>query len=113
MLCQVHQIDVNDVTIVDRKKNWCERGARKAVLVRTKNPSLNCNGTGIRFSHSWNSSINTMQLFSIDEKLRKYEVNQKTAPAPVITSTTTQKKTNGTSGNVDLPQVFFVLVVKN
>ena len=39
-----HQIDVNDVTILDREENWYERGVKDVVWVRTKNPSLNCNG---------------------------------------------------------------------
>ena len=32
-----HQIDVNDVTILDRDKNWFERGGKEAEWVRSKN----------------------------------------------------------------------------
>ena len=39
-----YQIDVNDVTILDREENWFECGVKEAVLVRTKSPSLNCKG---------------------------------------------------------------------
>ena len=60
-----HQIDVNDVTILDREKNWFERGVKEAVWVRTKNPSLNCNGgTRITPSYFWDRSINTLRSFS-------------------------------------------------
>ena len=31
-----HQIDVNDVTILDREENWFGRGVKEAVWVRTK-----------------------------------------------------------------------------
>ena len=47
------QIDVNDATIFDREENWVELGVKEAVSVRTKNPSLDCNGdTRITPSHS-------------------------------------------------------------
>ena len=32
-----HQVDVNDATILDRDKNWFERGVKEAEWVRTKN----------------------------------------------------------------------------
>ena len=45
-----HQIDVNNVTILDKEENWFERG----VWVRTRSPSLYCNGgTRIKLSRSW------------------------------------------------------------
>ena len=59
-----HQIDVNDVTILDREKNRFERGVKDAVWVRTKNKSLEFNGgTRITLSHFWDRSINTTQIF--------------------------------------------------
>ena len=60
-----HQIDVNDVTILDREENWFERGVNEAVWDRTKNPFLDCNGaTRMTLSHSWDRSINTLRNFS-------------------------------------------------
>ena len=55
------QMDVNDVTNLDREKNWLERSVKEAVWVRTKNPPLNC-----QLLHQ-----NCTQLFSICEKIRK------------------------------------------
>ena len=31
-----HQIDVNDVTMLDREENWLERGVKEAAWARTK-----------------------------------------------------------------------------
>ena len=59
-----HQIDVNDVSILDKDENWFERVVKEATWVR-KNPSLNCNGgTKITLSHTWDRSINTLLSFS-------------------------------------------------
>ena len=60
-----NKIDVNDAIILDREENWFERGVKEAVWVRTKNPSLHCNGsTRITHSHSWDRSMNTLRCFS-------------------------------------------------
>ena len=53
------------MVILDWEKNWFERGVKECVMVRTKNPSLNYNGsTRITLSHSWDHSINTLRSFS-------------------------------------------------
>ena len=58
------EIDVNDVTILDKEKNLFKRGVKEAVWVRIKNSSLNCNsGTRIKFSHYWDRFINTAHSF--------------------------------------------------
>ena len=52
------------------RRNWCERGAKEAVWVRAKNPSINCNGgSRITLSCSWNRSINTLRSFSPFSKI--------------------------------------------
>ena len=53
-----HQIDTEDVTILDREERWFERGVREAIWERVEKPSLNKRG-GLRFqlSHAWDSSI--------------------------------------------------------
>ena len=61
-----HQINVNDVTILDRDKNWFEHGVKEAVSARTKNPSLNSHGgTRITLSHFLDHSINTLRSLSL------------------------------------------------
>ena len=64
-----HQIDVSNVTIMNRENNWFERGVKEAVWVRTESRSLDSNGsTRITLSHSWDRSIDTTQLFSISKR---------------------------------------------
>ena len=53
MISSGNQIDINEVTILEREEYWLEHGVKEAVQVRTNNPSLNCNGgTRITLSHS-------------------------------------------------------------
>ena len=105
-----HQIDANDVTILDRGKlvwNWCE-----SCMGQNKNPSLNCNGdTRITHSHSWNRNINTLRSFSpfpISSGRAQPEDNTNTS----CHTTTTPKKTSGTSRTLVYGK-FFALVTKN
>ena len=60
-----HHVDINDVNILDREKNWFEHGVNEVAWVRTYNPSINCNGdTRITLSHSLGRSIDTLRSFS-------------------------------------------------
>ena len=49
-----HQIDPEDVIILDREERWFERGVREAIWERVEQPSLNKRG-GLRFqlSRTW------------------------------------------------------------
>ena len=46
-----HQIDTEDVIILDREERWFERGVREAIWERVEKPSLNKRG-GLRFQLS-------------------------------------------------------------
>ena len=68
-----HQIDVNDVNILDREEDYIERGVIEAVWIRTTNPSLDSNGgTRIMLSHFWDCALNTLRsFFSISDNFKK------------------------------------------
>ena len=54
-----HQIDPEEVIILDREERWFERGVWEAIWERIEQPSLNKRG-GLRFqlSNTWNQSLN-------------------------------------------------------
>ena len=54
-----HQIDPEEVIILDREEKWFERDVREALWERIEQPSLNKRG-GLRFqlSNTWNQSLN-------------------------------------------------------
>ena len=53
-----HQIDTEDVVILDREERWFERGVLGAIWERIEKPSLNKHGR-LRFqlSHAWDQSL--------------------------------------------------------
>ena len=53
-----HDIDTEDVVILDREERWFERGVREAIWERVEKPSLNKHG-GLRFqlSHAWDQTL--------------------------------------------------------
>ena len=56
-----HEVDLEDVKVLDRESRWYERGVKEAIWVRAEQPSLN-RGGGLRnnLSHAWDRTIRTL-----------------------------------------------------
>ena len=51
-----HQIDTEDVIILDREERWFERGVREAIWERVEKPSLNKRGASDSSCHTFGTN---------------------------------------------------------
>ena len=71
IIASEHQIDVIDVTILDREENWCERDVNEAVWVRTKKSLIKLRYKNYAFTFLGSLHKHSTQLFSISDMFRK------------------------------------------
>ena len=92
-----HQIDPEEVIVLDREERWFERGVREAIWERIEQPSLNKQG-GLRFqlSNTWNQSLN-----DVTRRLSRH--------LPINTNSTSDSLQSPEEVQWDLTKVWFII----
>ena len=55
-----HEINLDEVKILDRESSWYERGVKEAIYIRALRPSLNRDGGRFQLPHIWDPLLTSL-----------------------------------------------------
>ena len=55
-----HEINLDEVKILDRESSWYEQGVKEAVYIRALRPSLNRDGGRFQLPHIWDPLLTSL-----------------------------------------------------